>query len=168
MNSSATSLTLDSPVGPLHLAACRDGLTHLLFAGGSDQLPKGDGTAAAQGILAETVRQLGEYFTGERRAFDLPLAPAGTAFQLAVWDALRTIPFGSTTSYGALACRLGRPGAARAVGAANGANPISIVVPCHRVIGGDGSLTGYGGGLKAKRILLELEANALPAAASGH
>ena len=157
MNSSTTSLTIDSPVGPLHLAACRDGLTHLLFAGGSDPLPQGDGTAAAQGVLAEAVRQLGEYFARERRAFDLPLAPAGTPFQCTVWEALRTIPYGRTTSYGALARRLGRPGAARAVGAANGANPISVVVPCHRVIGASGRLTGYGGGLPAKKALLDLE-----------
>jgi methylated-DNA-[protein]-cysteine S-methyltransferase len=111
---------------------------------------------------AEVRRQLAEYFAGERREFDLVLAPAGTPFELAVWEELRRIPFGETRSYGEIARTLGRPTAYRAVGRANGANPIPIVVPCHRVIGSDGSLTGFGGGLDAKSRLLELEGRALP------
>ena len=101
--------------------------------------------------------QLAEYFAGKRRSFSLDLAPAGTEFQLAVWDVLRTIPYGSTISYGEQALRLGDVRKSRAVGAANGRNPISIVVPCHRVIGSDGTLTGYGGGLPRKKWLLEHE-----------
>jgi methylated-DNA-[protein]-cysteine S-methyltransferase len=108
--------------------------------------------------FAAAREQLAEYFAGERRDFDLPLAPEGTPFQQRVWSALRDIPYGETRSYGELAEQIGRPGAARAVGLANGRNPISIVVPCHRVIGSDGSLTGYGGGVERKRQLLELEA----------
>jgi methylated-DNA-[protein]-cysteine S-methyltransferase len=107
------------------------------------------------------VTQLEEYFSGQRRDFDLELAPQGTEFQLRVWNELTRIPYGTTISYGELARRLGNPDASRAVGTANGANPIPIVVPCHRVIGADGSLTGFGGGLKAKAALLELE-GALP------
>ena len=108
-----------------------------------------------------TRAQLGEYFAGRRRTFDLPLTPEGTTFQCSVWMALRAIPYGATISYRALAERIGRPSAMRAVGAANGRNPLPIVVPCHRVIGADGSLTGFGGGLPTKRFLLELE-GALP------
>jgi methylated-DNA-[protein]-cysteine S-methyltransferase len=108
-------------------------------------------------VLAQTVRQLEEYFAGTRRDFDLELAPHGTAFQLAVWDALLAIPYGETTSYGEIARGVGRPNAVRAVGQANGRNPIAIVVPCHRVIGSDHSLTGYGGGIDRKRFLLGLE-----------
>jgi methylated-DNA-[protein]-cysteine S-methyltransferase len=113
-------------------------------------------------VLAATRRQLVEYFDGVRTVFELPLAPAGTAFQQRVWAALTQIPYGQTQSYGKVAQRLGLlPGASRAVGLANGANPISIVVPCHRVIGADGSLTGYGGGLDRKRFLLDLEQGSL-------
>ena len=107
--------------------------------------------------LREAKRQLGEYFAGERREFDLPLAAAGTPFQHRVWDALREIPYAETLSYRELAKRVGNPAASRAVGAANGRNPLAIVVPCHRVIGADGSLTGYGGGLPVKAALLALE-----------
>src|SRR5205085_9923425 len=106
----------------------------------------------------EPARQLREFFAGERTAFELPLRPAGTPFQRAVWDALLEVPYGETTGYGALAQRLGRPGAARAVGLANARNPLAIVVPCHRVVGASGALTGYAGGLERKRFLLELEA----------
>jgi len=102
--------------------------------------------------------QLQEYFAGKRTRFDLPLAPRGTAFQKAVWAALLRIPFGETASYGELARAIGKPSASRAVGAANGRNPLSIVIPCHRVIGADGSMTGYGGEISRKRILLDLEA----------
>jgi methylated-DNA-[protein]-cysteine S-methyltransferase len=114
------------------------------------------------GRTAELRRQLGEYFAGERQDFDLRLAPEGTPFERSVWDELQKIPFGETRSYGEIAQAIGRPGAARAVGRANGANPIPIVVPCHRVIGSDGSLTGFGGGLEAKSRLLEIEGRRLP------
>ena len=112
---------------------------------------------ALRAPLREAKRQLGEYFAGERREFDLPFAPAGTPFQHRVWDALRGIPYAETLSYRELAKRVGNPAAFRAVGAANGRNPLAIVVPCHRVIGADGSLTGYGGGLPVKAALLALE-----------
>ena len=108
-------------------------------------------------VLKEAERQLGEYFAGDRTGFDLPLAPAGTPFQRRVWETLCEIPYGGTISYGELARRIGQPTASRAVGLANGKNPISIVVPCHRVIGSSGKLVGYGGGLARKQTLLELE-----------
>jgi len=157
------TLELDSPVGRLLLIAGEEGLTHLMFIDGQGRprraarRPKGDGSPAARRILAEAEKQLREYFAGRRREFDLPLAPRGTGFQQEVWRGLRDIPYGQTESYGELARRLGRPEAVRAVGTANGANPIPIIVPCHRVIGRDRSLTGYGGGLDAKRALLKLE-----------
>jgi methylated-DNA-[protein]-cysteine S-methyltransferase len=110
-----------------------------------------------RGLLEEPVRQLTAYFKGTLRQFDLPVAPHGTAFQQQVWTALQQIPYGDTTSYGELARRLGNPKAVRAVGLANGSNPISIVIPCHRVIGSNGSLVGYGGGLATKQALLALE-----------
>lgn len=113
-------------------------------------------------ILRQAVRELEEYFAGRRREFTVPVAPEGTEFQLAVWAGLTRIPYGTTWSYAQLAQAIGRPQAVRAVGAANGANPIGIIIPCHRVIGSDGSLTGFGGGLPLKRRLLELE-GALPA-----
>jgi methylated-DNA-[protein]-cysteine S-methyltransferase len=106
----------------------------------------------------EARRQLDEYFAGHRAEFDLPLSPRGTAFQREVWAALQTIPYGEVRSYGQIAAQIGRPGASRAVGLANGRNPISVIVPCHRVIGASGALTGYGGGLPRKRLLLDLEA----------
>ncbi len=150
-----TIATVDNtPVGPIHLAANARGLTHLLFNTSSERCPEGDGSTAATEILRDAVHQVTEYFSGNRRKFDLPLDLQGTEFQQAVWRALLEIPFGATTSYGAIARRISRPKAVRAVGAANGANPISIIVPCHRVIGSDGQLTGYGGGLPAKRCLL--------------
>lgn len=154
--------TVDSPVGPLYLAATANGLTDVGFAGDggpvSARAPTGADLARARAILDAAAAQLAAYFAGERRTFDLPLAPVGTEFQRAVWQALRDIPHGETISYGELARRIGRPRAVRAVGAANGRNPLAIVVPCHRVIGSDGSLTGYGGGLPIKRQLLALEA----------
>ena len=150
---------IDSPVGPLLLAANEAALTGIYFDGRQPRaaLGKDAQELPAHPVLKETAKQLKEYFAGRRRSFDLPLAPAGTPFQRAVWAALRDIPYGETQSYGAVARRIGRPRAVRAVGAANGANPLSIVVPCHRVIGADGSLTGYGGGLERKRRLLALE-----------
>ena len=153
---------VDSPVGPLRLAADDGGLRLIEFPEPRHPVPPGkDWEEGDNAVLAMTRAQLGEYFAGRRRTFDLPLAPEGTEFQRSVWMALRGIPFGATISYRALAERIGRPSAMRAVGAANGRNPLPIVVPCHRVIGADGSLTGFGGGLPTKRFLLELE-GALP------
>lgn len=158
----ATAL-IDSPVGKLFLAATDEGLTHILFVADMESRPiASPGSGKAARILARVRRQLAEYFGGRRHRFDLPLAPSGTPFQMATWKALREIPFGQTRSYGDLARRIGRARAVRAVGAANGANPIPIVVPCHRVIGADGSLTGYGGGLEIKKRLLRLEGARVP------
>ncbi len=144
---------LDSPVGQLILTSDGTSLTRLLFHGDPDPA----WSREACPVLDEAVSQLRAYFAGERTTFDLPLAPTGTPFQLLVWASLREIPYAQTISYGELARRVGQPTAARAVGLANGRNPISVVVPCHRVIGADGSLTGYGGGLDRKRTLLDLE-----------
>lgn len=113
-------------------------------------------------VFVEARSQLDQYFAGQRREFEVPIRPMGTAFQRRVWDVLLRIPYGVTTTYGAMARDLGQPTAMRAVGAANGRNPISIIVPCHRAIGADGTLTGYAGGLHRKRALLELESTTLP------
>jgi methylated-DNA-[protein]-cysteine S-methyltransferase len=156
-----TSFTvLESPVG--ELLACADeasAITGLHFVDRSTAAPQ-SGWAADERPFAELRRQLDAYFTGELRDFDLDLAPSGTPFQLQVWRALCAIPYGETASYGEVAAAVGQPGAARAVGGANNRNPIAIVVPCHRVIGAGGSLTGYGGGLDRKQWLLELETGA--------
>lgn len=149
-------MTIDSPLGALRLLGARDHLVGLY-------LPAQDAPAAPAGtspLLARVAAQLAEYFAGERRVFDVPLAPRGTGFQARVWEQLARIPFGETRSYGELARALGRPSASRAVGAANGKNPISIVVPCHRVIAASGALTGYAGGVAAKRWLLDHERRA--------
>jgi len=157
---------VDSPVGPLLLAASDAGLHVIEFHAPRHVAPRGPAwTAGDHPVLRETARQLEEYFAGTREAFDLPLAPEGTAFQRQVWQTLATIPYGRTISYAELAERVGRPRASRAVGAANGRNPLPIVLPCHRVIGANGSLTGFGGGLPTKRFLLDLEARVHPAAA---
>lgn len=158
-----THVTIDSPVGPLTLVAAGASLTALYMA---DQrhapgpaalgLP-GDPSAEP---FAAAAAQLAAYFAGALTEFDLPLEPAGTAFQRQVWAALREIPYAQTESYGQLAGRIGRPASSRAVGLANGRNPIGIIIPCHRVIGSDGSLTGYGGGLDRKRFLLDHERHA--------
>lgn len=146
--------TLESPIGPLTVVVNGDGaLTHILFP---HQRPQNDVTWDAD-RCAPAAAQLREYFAGERTDFDLPLAPAGSDFQRRVWDALRGIGHGEVMDYGGLGARIGRAGAARAVGRANATNPIPIVIPCHRVIGADGSLTGYAGGLDAKLALLRLE-----------
>lgn len=154
--------TVSSPVGTLKLVASDTGLTAILWENDRDGRVK-LGAMTEQPdhpVLIETKRQLGEYFAGTRTAFDLPLDFRGTDFQKSVWAALLTIPAGETRSYAAIAAQIGRPGACRAVGAANGRNPISIIAPCHRVIGSDGSLTGFAGGLEGKRYLLELERGA--------
>ena len=148
---------LESPVGTLLVAGDDAGLRQVLFAEGRTEVGPGPGWREDPGSLAEPVRQLREYFDGRRRGFDLTLAPEGTPFQQRVWRELLTIPYGETISYGELARRIGSPNGSRAVGLANGANPISIIVPCHRVIGSNGKLTGYGGGLKNKEWLLALE-----------
>jgi methylated-DNA-[protein]-cysteine S-methyltransferase len=150
-----------SPVGTLLLAGDEQGLRILNFQDAPHPLKPGKEWRRSQKAFHEAVAQLEAYFAGRLRAFDLPLAPQGTAFQLQVWQALRTIPYGETLSYSGLAQRIGKPAAVRAVGAANGRNPIAIIIPCHRVIGADGSLTGFGGGLPVKRTLLALE-GALP------
>ncbi|MDQ1119842.1 MULTISPECIES: methylated-DNA--[protein]-cysteine S-methyltransferase [Pseudoxanthomonas] len=151
-----------SPVGPLRVAASDAGLHGIEFP--ENRHPVKRLEAWEQGdhpLLREAQAQLDAYFAGRLQAFDLPLAPHGTAFQRQVWLALAQIPFGATWSYAQLAQRVGRPGASRAVGAANGRNPLPIVLPCHRVIGADGALTGFGGGLPTKQFLLQLE-GALP------
>jgi methylated-DNA-[protein]-cysteine S-methyltransferase len=148
---------IDSPVGKLLLAADAQGLRLVSFERSKRAAPVQPEWREDKAPFAEVIRQLQAYFGGELRAFDLPLAPEGTEFQLRVWNCLRTIPYGETISYAKLAQKLGNPQAVRAVGLANGCNPIPIIVPCHRVIGSDGSLTGFGGGLANKKILLDLE-----------
>jgi methylated-DNA-[protein]-cysteine S-methyltransferase len=147
----------DSPAGRLLLAGDGDSLIQVCFQSGPRPTQAANDWVADAKPFRLVIRQLGEYFAGERRRFDLPLAPRGTEFQRRVWRALREIPYGQTISYGELARRIGNPSAPRAVGLANGANPLPIIVPCHRVIGADGSLTGFGGGLPIKRKLLALE-----------
>ena len=149
--------TISSPIGDLLLVGDGAALTGLYMQDGPRPKPLDPAWVEDPAAFGTVERQLGEYFAGERTAFDLDLAPAGTAFQLRVWAALREIPYGTTTSYGELAARLGSPSASRAVGLANGRNPISVIVPCHRVVGADGSLTGFGGGVERKRTLLDLE-----------
>lgn len=161
-----------SPIGPLVVVVAGDGrLSALWLPGSAPKLPAEAVADAAR--CAPVRRQLDEYFAGRRQVFDLALAPVGTPFQLAAWHALATIPFGSTVSYAEQARRLGRPTAVRAIGAANGRNPLPIVLPCHRVVGKDGTLVGFGGGLPAKRWLLDHEAAvlrgcAIPALATDH
>jgi methylated-DNA-[protein]-cysteine S-methyltransferase len=151
--------TLDSPLGRLGLVARPGALVGVSLPGQAGG-PPADAAPGELPVLAAAREQLAAYFAGERVTFDLPLAPVGTPFQRAVWDRLLAIPPATTISYGELAARLGRPHAARAVGTANARNPLAIVVPCHRVIGGSGQLTGYAGGLPAKRWLLDHERRA--------
>jgi methylated-DNA-[protein]-cysteine S-methyltransferase len=148
--------TVDSPVGPLTLAGQGRRLMHLRMADQTYE-PSHDGWEPDETAFPDAVEQLEEYFAGTRTEFELELELVGTAFQRRVWGALLTIPYGETRSYGDIARQIGSPGAFRAVGLANGHNPIGIIVPCHRVIGSNGSLTGYGGGLDRKRSLLQLE-----------
>ena len=148
-------MKIETPIGPLHAAFDEEGrLTELGF-----REPAHDPPPAPPNPDLES--QLREYFSGRRTTFDFPLAPKGTPFQLAVWSALLEIPYGDTTTYAELARRIGRPNAVRAVGAANGANPIPVIIPCHRVIGSNGTLTGYGGGIERKQWLLALEGRRL-------
>jgi len=152
---------METPVGRLRLIASGQALVGIWFSQGRDAARGAAGMVNDSSVVLERTRtQLGEYFAGDRREFDLPLEPRGTEFQRRVWQRLLQIAYGETTTYGALARELGDPGASRAVGLANGSNPIPIVIPCHRVIGADGSLTGFGGGLPIKAALLELERSA--------
>nr|WP_206613541.1 methylated-DNA--[protein]-cysteine S-methyltransferase [Parahaliea mediterranea] len=146
-------MTIDSPIGPLQLEASNQGLAAIRFAG-THHPPIGN---AADPLLQQAARELAEYFAGTRRRFGLALAPRGTPFQQQVWRALEDIPYGAVCSYRDIARSVGREKAVRAVGAANGRNPLPIVVPCHRVIGSNGQLTGYAGGLAIKQQLLALE-----------
>ncbi|MDE0354923.1 MAG: methylated-DNA--[protein]-cysteine S-methyltransferase [Deltaproteobacteria bacterium] len=148
---------MESPVGDLLIVADEAAVRMIGFRKGQHPGKVKEGWREGGSLVAEAGRQLDEYFEGRRRRFDLPLAPSGTPFQLRAWKMLQDIPYGATRSYGEQARAMGQPRAVRAVGAANGRNPIAIIVPCHRVIGGDGGLTGYGGGLDVKRFLLELE-----------
>jgi methylated-DNA-[protein]-cysteine S-methyltransferase len=152
-----THTTAESPIGQLTLLAV-DGRLAGLYLDRQRHPPDPESFGERDGhAFVDVIRQLDEYFAGRRRAFDVPLTLTGTPFQRLVWSALRRVGYGQTTTYGELAEEVGRPGAARAVGLANGRNPISVIVPCHRVLGADGSLTGYGGGLERKRFLLDLE-----------
>jgi methylated-DNA-[protein]-cysteine S-methyltransferase len=151
----------ESPVGNLLLAGSSTGLKLVSFAAGKRARSLHPEWQADSSAFVEVVEQLRSYFAGERTNFDVPLLLEGTDFQKRVWTALQTIPYGETISYKQLAETIGRPRAVRAVGAANGANPIPIIIPCHRVIGNDGSLTGFGGGLPLKKQLLELESRQL-------
>jgi methylated-DNA-[protein]-cysteine S-methyltransferase len=148
---------IESPLGPLLLAADDAGLRQILFVNGRHPARPESSWKEDRVPLNDGIRQLHAYFGGELEKFDLPLAPEGTPFQLGVWRSLCDIPYGETISYGELAGRVGNPKASRAVGLANGSNPIPIVIPCHRVIGSNGKLTGYGGGLPIKEKLLALE-----------
>lgn len=150
-----------SPVGRLRLIASQDALVGIWFEHGRDAARSALWLTRSPSSVIESARtQLAEYFDGRRQVFELPLDPRGTEFQRRVWQRLLKIPYGSTTTYGTLARELGDPGASRAVGLANGSNPLPIVIPCHRVIGANGTLTGFGGGLPTKAALLDLERSA--------
>jgi methylated-DNA-[protein]-cysteine S-methyltransferase len=149
--------TIESPIGPLTLGGEDDVLTSLRMAEWAHEPAGVDAWVRDDEAFPQAVEQLDAYFAGERTEFDLALRLDGSAFERRVWDQLLAIPYGETLSYGEVARRLGQPTASRAVGLANGRNPIGIIVPCHRVIGADGTLTGYGGGLPSKRALLDLE-----------
>jgi methylated-DNA-[protein]-cysteine S-methyltransferase len=151
---------LDSPIGPLTLVGNGDALVQIRFVEEGHPAPVAPEWRESRGALDEACRQLAEYFDGQRTQFNLALSPQGTAFQRAVWKALLDVGFGETASYSVVAQRIGRPAAVRAVGAANGRNPLPIVIPCHRIIGADGALTGFGGGLPTKAWLLRHEAKA--------
>jgi methylated-DNA-[protein]-cysteine S-methyltransferase len=152
---------IESPLGPLLLEANDAGLCSIKFVAGRRAVRPQPEEAQNDAPFAETIRQLQAYFRGELEDFDLPLALIGTPFQLRVWQRLREIPYGETISYGQLARDIGQPQASRAVGLANGSNPIPIIIPCHRVIGSNGKLTGYGGGLPIKEKLLAFESRQL-------
>ncbi len=152
-----THTVVESPIGPLTLVARDRVLIGLYMREHRHRPEKSTFGAATDDGFADAIQQLDEYFRGERTGFDLPMTPQGTPFQAKVWQALRGIPYGEKVTYGQLATTIGRPTASRAVGLATGRNPISVVVPCHRVVGSNGKLTGYGGGIERKRLLLEHE-----------
>lgn len=165
MTTTLTSATLTTPIGELTLVADESALVAVLWPDDDPRRVPGAAAAAVAGerhpVLDRCAEELLDYFEGNRTSFDIPLAPRGTPFQQQVWAALCTIPYGETRSYGELAAAIGRPKSARAVGAANGRNPLSIVIPCHRVVGADGSLTGFAGGVDTKRQLLDLESQSI-------
>lgn len=154
---------VNSPLGDILVAGDDSGLRVIGFPEGKGRIEPAPDWERDDTAFEEARRQLGEYFAGKRRTFDLEIAPSGTPFQLSVLEALQRIPYGETRSYADIAETVGKPTAVRAVGAANGRNPLPIVIPCHRVVGSNGNLTGFGGGLEAKRYLLELEAGRNPA-----
>lgn len=155
-----THTTIDSPIGELTLVA-RDGALSGIYMPEHRPAPDPAGFGDRDdAVFADAVQQFGEYWSGEREAFELPFDPAGSPFQLRVWEALREIPYGETRTYGWIAARIGQPTAVRAVGLANSRNPLSIVVPCHRVVGSTGALAGYAGGVERKRFLLDHERRA--------
>jgi methylated-DNA-[protein]-cysteine S-methyltransferase len=158
---------IDSPVGELLLVGDGCTLSRLSFQGARRPVAINPSWERCDGAFENATGQLTEYFDRDRRTFDLPLELAGNPFERRVWAALRKIPYGETVSYGQIAAQIGQPSAARAVGLANGRNPVALVVPCHRVIGANGSLTGYGGGLERKQFLLDLEAGVLPLLGAG-
>ncbi len=162
MNSVISYTILPSPIGGLLLTATSHGLRGVWILGEKHCPPVSPDWQENAAVFTQAAAQLREYFAGTRRDFDLPLDPTGTPFQQDAWEALRQIPYGSTRSYQQQAAAIGRPAAVRAIGTANGKNPISIIVPCHRVIGANGHLTGYGGGLPAKQWLLNHEAGKTP------
>jgi methylated-DNA-[protein]-cysteine S-methyltransferase len=164
-STSTLTTTIDSPIGPLTLTASDGQLTGLSMHEQRHAPAVSDDWIRDDDWFAPVTEQVDAYFAGDLTEFDIPLRMAGTEFQRRVWEGLREIPYGTTISYGELAGRVGRPGASRAVGLANGRNPIAIVVPCHRVIGADGQLTGYGGGIDRKIWLLDLECAAYKAPA---
>jgi methylated-DNA-[protein]-cysteine S-methyltransferase len=156
--------TVESPIGELLLLGDGEVLHGLYMQAGRKPVRIRPAWQRDDAAFADAREQLAEYFAGERTSFDLPMQLEGSAFQRTVWHALTRIPYGQTISYGELARRIGRPDLARAVGTANGQNPIAVIVPCHRVIGSDGKLVGYGGGLENKRLLLDLEQGTVPLA----
>ena len=149
---------ISTPIGPLRLSGDEEGLREISFLGGKRPAPSPSPGLRSREPFRDVIEDLDEYFAGRLTRFRARLAPRGTPFQLRIWSLLRTIPYGETTTYGEIARKLGQPNACRAVGAANGRNPIPVIVPCHRVVGTDGSLTGFGGGFEIKRALLRLEA----------
>jgi len=158
---------IPTPIGPLLLTGDDAGLRGISFQGGSHPAVVDPRWRRSREPFESIIAELDSYFAGERTRFDTPIAPRGTPFQLAVWSRVRAIPYGETSTYAEIARQVGRPEAFRAVGAANGSNPIPIVIPCHRVVGSDGSLTGFGGGLPTKRALLALEARHASAPSGG-
>jgi len=168
MSAPTTSYTtMPSPLGSLLLAWRDEGLERVSFQDGDDPVTERASWHRSEGDPFGAAAQLAEYFAGQRRHFELPLCPSGTQFQLRVWHALATIPYGQTVSYGALAVQVGQPQASRAVGAANGRNPLPVILPCHRVVGADGRLTGFRGGLHLKEFLLDLERRTVASAVQG-